>query len=223
MTRRWVVPAALFGLALAGASVFIAAGEWIEARVHPEVFKVLAELVLLLGIGGVASFVIDGLNRAREQRGHIKERMRTELSDLVTAYNDVKSIRRRLRAEAIRPDFEDPAAVVYGSEYAALLQRLNDAELEIEAHRRLIDGNRDLYADPQVLFAELGTAERYLGKLISEWEDNLGKFQGSPSQLALAGLPFLRCFVGDPGMGFGSSFSDPMHKVFAILGRPIST
>ena len=224
MTRRWSLPAALIGLALVGAFVFIAGGEWIKSVVkNEEVFKLLAELVLVAGLGGVASLVIDGLNRERERREHLKERMRNELSELITSYNDIKSIRRHLRADAIRPNLKDPAAVVDGSEYAALLGRLNDAELKVEAHYRLIDGNKDLYADSSGLLAELEKVERYLGKLISEWEDSLGTFQGSQSQRALAALPVLRGFVGDTGMGFGSSFSEPMHKVFAILGRAIGT
>ena len=80
MTRHWSF--ALMGVALIGAFVFIAWGEWIAARVHEEVFKVLAQLVLLAALGGVpASLVIDALNRGRERREQIKERLRNTLSD----------------------------------------------------------------------------------------------------------------------------------------------
>lgn len=220
MTRHWSF--ALMGVALIGAFVFIAWGEWIAARVHEEVFKVLAQLVLLAALGGVASLVIDALNRGRERREQIKERLRNTLSDLITSYNEVKSVRRRLRAEAIRPNSEDPAAVVDSKEYAALLQRLNDAQLKIEAYGRLLEGNKDLYTNSQELLTELGKAEKYLGKLITEWEDSLGTFQGTPPQQSLAKLQFLRCFVGDPSLGFGPSFSVPIHKVFEVLSRAIA-
>jgi hypothetical protein len=99
---------------------------------------------------------------------------------------------------------------------------LNDEQLNIEADRGLIHGNRDLYADSQVLIDELGKAEKYLGKLVTEWEDNLGAFQGSPPQQSLATLPFLRCFVGDASMGFGPSFSDPISRVLVTLSRSIA-
>ena len=222
MTRRWLFPAALLAFALLGASILIARGEWIAARVHQEVFKVLAQLVLLAGLGGVASLVIDEVQRARERREQTKERLRDALANLIKSYNEIKGLRRCLRAEAIRPNYKDPAAVINGNEYAALLKRLNDAQLNIEAYGRLIEGNRDLYADSRVLIDELGRAEKYLGKLVSEWEDNLGTFQGTPPQQSLSNLQFLRCFVGEASMGFGSSFSDPMSKVLAILGRAIA-
>lgn len=222
MTRRWLFPAALVALALVGAVVLIVWGEGIAVRVHPEVFKVLAQLVLLAGLGGVGSLVIKEFHGARERREQTKERLRSALSGLITSYNEVKGLRRRLRAEAIRPNAEDPAAVVKSMEYAALLQRLNDSQLNIEAYVRLIEGNRDLYPDSQVLLDELGRAEEYLGNLVTEWEDNLGSFQGTPSQQSLAKLQLLRRFVGDASISFKPSFSDPISKVLVMLSRAIA-
>jgi hypothetical protein len=222
MIRRWLFPASLLTLAFLGALVLIARGDWIAARVNSEVFKVLAQLVLLTALGGVGSLAIEEFRRALERREQTKERLRNALSGLITSYNEIKGLRRRLRAEAIRPNSEDPAAVVNGDEYATLLQRLNDAQLTIEAYVRLIEGNTDLYPDSPVLIDELGTAEKYLGKLITEWEKNLGTFQGTPSQQSLAKLPLLRCFVGDASMGFKPSFSDPISKVLVILSRAIA-
>jgi hypothetical protein len=95
-------------------------------------------------------------------------------------------------------------------------------KLTIEAYVRLIEGNTDLYSDSRVLIDELGRAEKYLGKLITEWEDNLGTFQSTPSQQSLGKLPLLRCFVDDASMGFKPSFSDPISKVLVILSRVIA-
>src|SRR5262249_41546236 len=179
-------------------------GSWIAQRVEREVFKVLPELVLFVGLGGLGSLVIDEINRERERRQQTRERLRNALSDLVRSYNEIKSLRRRLRAEAIRPNSASPDAVVTRREYAALLQSLNDARLGIEAYVHWIRGNRDLSPDPQLLIQDLGRAEQYLGRLITEWEKNLGVFRGEPPRRPLAKLRTLRRFVGDPHTGFKS-------------------
>jgi hypothetical protein len=165
---------------------------------------------------------VDELNRAREHRHQSIERSRSTLSDIVTSYNQVKSLRRRLRAEAVRPSYKDPDAVVSAREYAALLQRVNDAQLTIEAHVRLINGNRGLYAESNVLVNDLRGAEEYLGKLLTEWEESLGRFQGDPPQESLAKLPVLRCFVGDASIGFSPCFADPISRVLVTLSRTIA-
>lgn len=222
MSRRWMIPAVLLALALLGAFGLIVWGSWISARVEPKVFEVLAQLVLLAGFGGVGSLVVDELNRARESREQTRERLRNALSDLIKSYNKIKSLRRRLRAEAVRPNYEDPHAVVNGREYAALLQLLNDEQLSIEAHLRLVEGNSDVYADSKILIHELGIAEKSLGKLVSEWERNLGSFEGDTPQQSLAELPSLRCFVGDADTGFGPSVADPISNVLKTLSRAIA-
>ena len=219
--HRWVA-AVLFLLDLVGLVGLLAWGEWIAARVHLEVFKVLPQLVLIVGLGGLASLVVDDLARGRERRQQTKDGLRDALSDLVTSYNAIKSVRRRLRAEAVRPNARDPSAIVRGKEYAALLKRLNDVQLNIEAHVRLIDGNRDQYPDAQFLIKDLKRAEKHLGRLIGEWEDNLGSFRGDPPQQSLAKLRLLRIFVGDAKKGFRPSIADPIARVFMSLSRAIA-
>jgi hypothetical protein len=221
-TRRRLFSAILLGLALFGAAAFVRWGDWIACKVHAEVFKVLAQLVLLAGLGGIGSLVVDELNRAGEHREQNRDRLRRTLSDIIKSYNTVKALRRRLRAEAVRPNPNDHGAVVYGEDYATLLRSLNDEQLNIEAHVRLIDGNRGLYPNSEFLMNELQTAEGYLGKLVTEWEDNLGAFTGQPSQRPLAILPRLRCFLGDPEMDFGPGFSGPISNVLVELSKAIA-
>jgi hypothetical protein len=222
MTRLWLFLALLLALDLLGFVGLVLLRPWIELRVGSEVFKVLAEFFLIVGLGGLGSLVIDELNRGQERRQQTRERLRVTLSELVSCYNDVKSLRRRLRAEAIRPNAASPDALVSGKEYGALMQGLNAAQLSIEKHARLVEGNQDLYPDPELLIQDLGGAEKHLGKLISEWEKNLGAFRGEPLQRSLAELPILRCFIGDADTGFKPDLADPISRVLVKLSRAIA-
>jgi hypothetical protein len=220
MNRRWLVFAFLLDLlAFLG---LLAWGKRIAPKLEPEVFKVLAQLVMIVVLGGLGSHVNERVNRRREHRQQTRERLRDALSDLVKSYNKIKSLRRRLRAEAIRPNSASPDAVVTGKEYGALLQGLNDEQLGIEAYVHLIKGNQDLYPDPQLLIKNLGGAERHLGQLITEWEKNLGSFRGVPPHRSLAKLPVLRRFVGNADMGFKPALAEPISRVLVKLSRAIA-
>jgi hypothetical protein len=221
MLRRWLFPSILIGVALLGAGAFIVWGPALARKVDPETFKVLAQLVLIVGLGGVGSLVLDELNYAREQRQRFIVHSRKTFTDIVASYNKVKSIRRRLRAEAIRPSCDSPVATVRSREYAMLLRSLNDAQLTIEAYVRLIEANGALYRESGTLTVHLEKAEKYLGGLVSEWEKRLGNFQGEPPSQPLSSLPVLKAFVADAETDFKSSFSVPVTAALGVLSRTI--
>jgi hypothetical protein len=146
--------------------VLITRGREIAASLEPEVFKLLANLVIVVGIGGVASLVLSELNASHERLEAKRKLLRGALSELVSSYNDIKSVRRRLRAEAIRPDSEDANAYVLRDSYGPLLQRLNEAQLRLEAQVRLVEGNEAQYPEAKRLLKLLRDTESYLGELL---------------------------------------------------------
>jgi undecaprenyl pyrophosphate phosphatase UppP len=83
-------------LTLAGLFVFVATltlvffGGEIAAHVHQEVFKLLAQLVILAGIGGLGHMILTEINTSRERRDAKRTLLRTALSDIVGVYNEVK-------------------------------------------------------------------------------------------------------------------------------------
>ncbi len=215
----WFVFLALF--VFAGTVVLVIRGKEIAALLHEEVFKLLAQLVILAGIGGLGHVILTEINTSRERREANRKLLQTALSDIVGVYNEVKCVRRLLRAEAVRPNVTDGDAYVLKEAYVALLRRLNEAQLKLEAQLRLIEGNKTQYPEPERLRKCLGDAEGYLGNLISEWERRLGSLSEAPEQNKLADFGFLRCFLGKAKHCFRSGFADPVTEVFAIIGRAI--
>jgi hypothetical protein len=216
----WFIFLALF--VLTSTLILVFRGNEIAACLHIEVFKLLAQLVILAGIGGLGHLIITEINTSRERREANRTLLRTALSDIVGAYNEVKSVRRLLRAEAVRPNVTDHDAHVLKAPYAELLARLNEAQLQLETQLRLIEGNEAQYPEPEKLRKHLGDAEGYLNDIISEWESSMGKFREAPEQNKLADFKFLRPFLGDAEDSFKRGFANPMAKVFAIIGIAIA-
>jgi hypothetical protein len=221
MRRNRALIAVLLTVTLLGATIFVLWGTSIASFMHPEVFKLLAGLVITTGIGGVASLVLSEVNAARERREADRTLVRQTLTDIVASYNDVKQIRRQLRAEAVRPEYRDSQAFVLPESYAKLLKGLSVAQLRVESHLRLIEGNRSCYPDSQQLVKRLGDAESYLGKLVAEWEKKTGGLVRQPQQNSLSEFKVLSSFVAEAKQGFKPGFAAPIEEVFSILGRAI--
>jgi hypothetical protein len=173
-------------------------------------------------IQGVGSFLVKEYNRSRERVEHRRGLLREAHKDLIHSYNEIKHLRRLLRAQAMHPTYHDPQAVVYRDSYGPLLERLSEAQLQLEDYVRRIRGNHDIYSDAQDLVENLNRAENYVGNLITEWEDNLGLFQGDPPQRTLTRLPALGCFLGDAKTAFKPCIADPMATVLDALSRAIA-
>jgi hypothetical protein len=215
-------------LTLAGLFVFVATltlvffGGEIAAHVHQEVFKLLAQLVILAGIGGLGHMILTEINTSRERRDAKRTLLRTALSDIVGVYNEVKRVRRLLPAEAVRPNVMNRNAYVLKKPYVACLRRINDAQLKLETQLRLIEGNKEQYPESEELREFLGDAEGYLGNLISEWERKLGSLSERTKQNKLADFEFLPCFLAKADQCFKPGFAKPMANVFGIIGIAIA-
>lgn len=211
----------LFVLAVTLLLFLVFFGEVIAACVHPEVFKLLAQLVILGFTGGIGSLVLTEINTSRQRSEAKRLLLRTALGEIVAGYNEIKSVRRLLRAEAVRPNYKDQNAHVLKEPYRLLLRRLNDAQLKLEAQLRLIEGNQAQYPKAETLCELLGIAEKYLGNIISEWEVKLESFKDVPEQNKLVDFNDLRDFLENAPHSFKPMLACPLTKVFAIIGADL--
>ena len=216
----------ILGLAVAilGTIVLILRGHDLANYLQEDVFKLLAQLILVSGIGGIISVALAEFTRARENRQQLRDLQRKAFSDLVEAYHEVKRLRRLLRAKAVRLGPSGKKEIVDRDEYDTLLQRLNDVQLQCEFYKRYAEGNQDIYgaAGPK-LVANLDQAEKFLGKVITEWEDNLASFSEEPPALPLSKLPKLDLFIDDADKGFDPSVAVPIQNAFTDLAEEIAT
>jgi hypothetical protein len=219
MRKIWLILAGLF--VSAGTLVLLLFGNEIAPHLHKEVFKLLAQLIILAGICGLGSLVLSEISTSREHREVNRTLLRSTLNHLVGAYNEVKAVRRLLRADAVRPNYQDQHAYVLKEPYELLLRRLNDAQLELETQLRLVEGSKGQYPDSDTLCKLLSDAEEHIGDVISEWEERLGSFEAEPDKNRLVGFLVLRCFLASASRSFKPAFAIPMAQVFAILSTGI--
>ena len=214
------IPSVFLGLALIGAAVLIVWGKQIAAPLEPEVFKLLAQLVLLAGIGGSASLLYREIERSRRRRDEECEVLRRTMSELIDAYNECKCVRRLLRAQAICT-LDDGKETVDRDSYSSLLTRLNDVQLHMEFYKKYIGWNQDLFAGNCPIFKQLETAEKYLGYVISEWEKQQCTLSEDQSKNLLDQLPNIKNFTASAKTGFSANVADPFELALKTLSESI--
>lgn len=225
MTRPAVYVSAYVVLVMVLVLALVATGKHVPLGplgLDPEVFKVVAGIVGTGLLGLFATVTVGELSAAKERREAVRAMRRKTLADVVDVYNSVKGIRRTLRAEAIRPAYADPAAHVIVSRYLDLLPRLSEAQLRLEPQVRLVEGNKSTYPEPAELLKLLGDSEKYLGALVSEWEEHSGLLVGPPGVNPLAQFLALRCFVATASQSFKPGFAKPIAEALGMLGASIS-
>lgn len=221
MTRaRWYVAAYIAALLGVVVALALLGRPQIPLGLNLEVFKVIATLVGTGLLGVFATFAFNELNRQKERRDAELAMRRTMLADLIADYNGVKAIRRSLRAE-IRPVYSDPTAHILKQRYLELLPKLNEAQLRLELAVRLIGGNKRVYPGHDELLKLISDSEKYLGALISEWENKSGLLLDAPATNALADLPVLRCFVNAAPQSFGPGFANPIGEALSKLAATL--
>jgi hypothetical protein len=113
MRSRWLFPTVLIGSSIVAAVALLVWGNWLAAKLHTEVVKGIVQEVLVVGFGGVVSFLAKEYNRSRERFEHRRGCLREAHKDLIHSYNEIKRLRRLLRAQSTHPSYHDPNAVVY--------------------------------------------------------------------------------------------------------------
>ena len=222
MTRAAVYVFAYLVIVMVSVFVLVTRGQDIPFGLNPEVFNVVAGLFGTSLLGAFATIAFGELSSAKERREAARAVRRQTLADVVDVYNSVKGIRRKMRAEAIRPAYTDPAAHVMRSRYLDLLLGLSEAQLRLESQVRLVEGNKSTYPEPAELLKLLGDAEKYLEALVSEWEERSGLLVDAPGVNPLAHFVALRCFVGKAPQSFKPGFAKPIAEVLGRLGASIS-
>ena len=188
------VSMALLAFGLAGCLTFALFGKSLARVIQYDVFKLLAQLFVVTVLGASATMVYADLSRAREKREHKREILRETLRQLIEVYNECKRVRRLLRANAICLD-EKGRKCVRRDRYDSLLERLNDAQLHLEFYKRYVKWNDDLFKEAVGVAEHLSAAEKYLGHVVSDWEDSTQGCSSDQSVRELERLPHLKEFI----------------------------
>lgn len=214
------VSIALLAFGIAGCLVFAVLGKFLAIVIQYDVFKLLAQLFVVTALGAAATMVYADLSWAREKREQKREILRDTLRQLIEAYNECKRVRRLLRAKAICTDHSGKK-FVRRDRYDVLLERLNDAQLRLEFYKRYVRWNADLFEEAVGMAEHLEAGEKYLNRVVAEWEEATQECSSAESTRDLERLPKLKELIASAKEGFGPSVADPVETALRSLAHAI--
>lgn len=230
--RRWTmgIAAALVGALIAvgivTASLYTTAAPAARETMRVELFKNALQLAVVVIVGGGIALLYKWVERSWEASREEAELRRRSMDRLGEAYRAVREARRLLRACGIRGATGPTGAALTGAQLACYdeqMTRISREQLKLEALR--VESQHIPLADEgTALGAELGVMERYLSRLVSEYE----RYR-SGAAVSLDDLRRLREFTRGTGEDTGpmdprvgtlqENFVKPYYRALACVMR----
>jgi hypothetical protein len=128
----------------------------IRKHIDEKLFESTYQFFLITVIGGSVSLVYEAYRHEREaiererenereERERQREIQRNLRTTIISAYHDLKKLRRLLRAQSIRLEPSAGERVILATEYNKYLEQLIDAELAIEQASRIAQSEPQLF------------------------------------------------------------------------------
>ena len=134
------------------------------------------------------------LEELRDERQRKDKLLREILDDAIANYHEVKRSRRQLRARIWAADRGEAIDRAVYDEYLGVI---NDAQLNFELLKETADLIVDERVDPGRLEGYFHDIEKYLGKLVDEYEEHRRAVAHGHHAISIAELPKLYAFF-DP-------------------------
>lgn len=202
------------GALLAAAEMAQSSTSWI-AELGSETAKFTVQLLLIAITGGV---IVKEFDRLRVRTATAHEFRRQLLRSLIRAYSDTKKLRRMLRAKCVMMKDADtrPVEGMPGPVYDEYMSQINTTQIELEVLVREIKVFQDTLTHAGPLTRQITGMEKYLGKLIDEYEDKRKSYETDCK--SLPALPRLRRFLAKDHTGdFRSGFATYFHSALTSL------
>jgi hypothetical protein len=169
-----------------------------------EVGKAVLQVGVIAIMGAVVSVLIYEYQlesqkiekqRDREQKSleYREALLMSTLLKATNAYSQAKKARRLIRARAIVKSGQEQ--VVLADQYDQYLDMINDAQLDLENLRRDVDTSAKAFTQADVIGKSLRSMEKYLNKLVREYEETRGCFSDVDLVLPIYELPKLSEFI----------------------------
>ena len=161
----WMLAAFIAGLgtALLFYRAGVAAGtlEW-------ELAKMSMQVAVVGVAGALFSFIADNYQARQEKRRAREDYLRDVMERMTASYNKSKGARRMARAKGLSP--ADHPTHVRLAAYDKCVETVNEAQLELEAVMRDLATTRAFYPQDAFLHDQVDTMQRYLNRIVSEYE-----------------------------------------------------
>ena len=217
-----------------------------------EIVKVLLQLIIVIIIGGILSYIVQEVRDEQQKREAIKELKKSLLNQLLDTYSEVKKVRRLLRARGIGQinlpyeqqfllqkiyddELKEQLEVLTNTQieqlqqaernrevshevYNQQLEILNNIQLNLEATGARVRSSQYLFIQGEQLVKDIRQMDKYLGKVVHEWQRNQGRWSSNNGISVLLGdndfqelRDFLTLFYEKPSQN--SPLEDSKFKV----------
>lgn len=207
--------------AIAGVAAFIGRTEATRRFLgsDPDLFKLSYQFLLITVLGGAVAFLYKQLETRREMRRSLRQMY----SELLSAYNKAKLVRRHLRAQLGTKGGVDPGAKISAQTYDDELEKLGDAQLTFEVYAKKAEDTSLWFAERAGISEPLRKIEGYLNDLLDEYEKKRKEFSKGTPERTIGDLDALTEFVGPyrEATKFKEQFKYPMREALVALGGAV--
>ena len=201
----------LLGISIIGLVALMMLATVLDAKpntIRYELAKTLMQAGLIVVVSAVIAFLTSEYQRQQVAADYARDVLKSTLDRATANYNGAKRARRLLRALALSGEGDD--TVVLAGPYDLHMALINDIQLEFETLAREVQTRTDIFSGPRELADLFDRLDKYLGHLITEYEEERPCFAGEPPQKTLSQRSIFRNFWISRGFG---GFAHPFHDV----------
>jgi len=155
-------------------------GNWLD-DLFLEVSKAGVQLLAIGVLGGALTYAWKNLSSEREKESERRAKIRAELVELFSLYNDVKSVRRTLRSLGLDPKYSQPSwdtpkpaggqlTDIQARGFHEQMLTLNSLQLGFEAKKRQFEQTDFLGQETPDVVRQLSDIEHHLNRVLAVWE-----------------------------------------------------
>jgi hypothetical protein len=189
---------------------------WFEAG------KAGIQLAVVTVVGALLAAGLRYLETIRDERRKLKDHRREILRQIIAAYNQVKAVRRVLRAYGFRSPSSGTLSQTQIDEFHAQMKLLNAAQLTFESLARDLAVGEQIFQDTKGIIEALRGVEKYLGHIIQDWEKSSASVQVGVNVSAITSLERLQTFLSRSEVGFEGGAAKHMDYVEARIQAEIA-
>jgi hypothetical protein len=193
-----------------------------------EVAKAGVQVVAVGVLGGALAAIWRNLSAWSEGQKEQRSKVREELVELFTLYNDVKQVRRILKSHGLdlrarhRPDHPvDPHQTLTEQQSRAFREQmlaLTVLQLGFESKARQFGQTNFLGKDTDRVVTLLGDIEHYLHEILKVAWEQRGWTIHAGTQVAVVSNPLQMLFRKDP---FRASMSEPLREITGLINAHV--
>jgi hypothetical protein len=187
-----------------------------DQTIWMEIAKAGIQLGSLSIIGGGIAVLWRRLESLRAEHRLLNEYRLSLLREVTCSYNEIKAVRRTLRAFGFTSP-TDPLTPDQVTEFRAQMKVLNAAQLALERWRREVEVRAKSFHKNEEIKAVLIEAEGYIGEILDEWEKEGVRVVAGASTTAIASMPHLQPFLDKAYKGFKEHAAEPLKRLEELI------